>query len=621
MNPDEGRDPMHRNPFQMRANKANAQKSTGPRTPEGKARSRLNGRKHGMCCEHALTAEEAPDFEAKLRRCAAEEAPHGELEHDSLRRAVLATFRMRHCERQAARRIDARADAMAIERVAKDEKAVEDCLARLPDPEALETLLGLSMGRMALRDRWLDLAHEAALLGCLDRATLDRARDMLGAEGQQAWDALVAEHAAGPGLVPAVHAFAIRQAEAHKAEARALTEGPEAEQYEAMLDEARVDPSPEAQLTHRYEVAAERAFYKGWGEVKKGRRCRERDAERRYRAYLRGDLGAPDLAGLQAMIGPAPAPAQAPGGESAPGAAGADPSPGDATDVLIDAVRLLARRMASGDPAAAASSGAGGPAPPPGPGPGRDDDAGHVEARVPAPASSRDEGPVLRPEPRSSCDGRAEDEAHGPTPAPTGEDLNSKAATPAPASSGQGGPVLRPEPRSFRDGRAEDEAHGPTPAPASRGGPTPGAAADALYDYFMGLAQEALAFEAELKGLVEEAASCGANGPVLRPEPRSCPDDRGDPDASPSPGRDDDEEELRGLSGEELYLRKEARAFRAWEGLLRDIARRERAVTGGELIGPPFAQRHGRAVIERYFPLLCARPGFYEDLVARLDTL
>jgi hypothetical protein len=590
MNPDEGRDPMHRNPFQMRANKANAQKSTGPRTPEGKARSRLNGRKHGMCCEHALTDEEAPDFEAKLRRCAAEEAPHGELEHDSLRRAVLATFRMRHCERQAARRIDARADAMAIERVAKDEKAVEDCLARLPDPEALETLLGLSMGRVALRDRWLDLAHEAALLGCLDPAALDRARAMLEARAQAAWDALVAEHhAASPELVLAVHDLCIREARAHEAEARALAEGLEADDYEAMLDEARVDPSREAQLTHRYEVAAERAFYKGWGEGKRGRLRRERDAERRYRAYLRGDLGAPDLAGLQAMIGPAPAP----GGESAPGAAGPDPAPGDATDVMIDAMRLLARRMASGDPAAAAPSGDGGPAPPPAPGPGRDDDAGHDEARVPAPASSRDEGPVLRPEPRSSWDGRVEDEVHGPTPAPTGEDLNSKAATSAPASSGQGGPVLPSGPRSDRDGRAEDEAQRPTPAPASRGGPTPGEAADALYDYFRGLAQEARAFEAELKGLVEEAAPCGENGPVLRPGPRSRPDDRDDPDAPPLPDEGDDEEGWRGLSGDELYLRKEARAFRAWEGLLRDIARRERAVRRRSGISSPFHHPHG----------------------------
>jgi hypothetical protein len=72
---------MYGNSFQMRANKANAQKSTGPKTPEGKARSRMNGRKHGMRGERAVTEEEAPEFLAKLGRWVIEQGPEGDAEH------------------------------------------------------------------------------------------------------------------------------------------------------------------------------------------------------------------------------------------------------------------------------------------------------------------------------------------------------------------------------------------------------------------------------------------------------------------------------------------------------------------------------------------------------------
>jgi hypothetical protein len=40
--------------FRLAASKANAQKSTGPRTPEAKARSRINGLKHGSCCAEVV---------------------------------------------------------------------------------------------------------------------------------------------------------------------------------------------------------------------------------------------------------------------------------------------------------------------------------------------------------------------------------------------------------------------------------------------------------------------------------------------------------------------------------------------------------------------------------------
>jgi hypothetical protein len=51
---------------QIEANRRNAAKSTGPRTPEGKARVRRNATRHGLCRGIALFAEEGPDFEKEF---------------------------------------------------------------------------------------------------------------------------------------------------------------------------------------------------------------------------------------------------------------------------------------------------------------------------------------------------------------------------------------------------------------------------------------------------------------------------------------------------------------------------------------------------------------------------
>src|ERR1700761_4852040 len=46
---------------QIEANKRNAQKSTGPRTPEGKAKSSLNRLSHGFASNARLMPGEDPD--------------------------------------------------------------------------------------------------------------------------------------------------------------------------------------------------------------------------------------------------------------------------------------------------------------------------------------------------------------------------------------------------------------------------------------------------------------------------------------------------------------------------------------------------------------------------------
>jgi hypothetical protein len=85
---------------QVRANRANARKSTGPRTAEGKERASQNAVKHGLLAREAVIAGEDPEeFESYREGMLADLAPVGPVEAMLAERVVGLSWRLRRAER------------------------------------------------------------------------------------------------------------------------------------------------------------------------------------------------------------------------------------------------------------------------------------------------------------------------------------------------------------------------------------------------------------------------------------------------------------------------------------------------------------------------------------------
>ena len=82
------------------ANHRNARKSTGPKTPEGKAAVRLNALKHGLLSQEILLPEEDEEVLQELgESLRAELQPVGELENLLVDRIVIAYWKLRRLDR------------------------------------------------------------------------------------------------------------------------------------------------------------------------------------------------------------------------------------------------------------------------------------------------------------------------------------------------------------------------------------------------------------------------------------------------------------------------------------------------------------------------------------------
>ena len=85
---------------QIKANRNNAKKSTGPRTDEGKARVAKNALKHGLLArDTVLTGEDPADFDRQLAALEADIQPGNSLEFELVRQIADAQWRMRRLTR------------------------------------------------------------------------------------------------------------------------------------------------------------------------------------------------------------------------------------------------------------------------------------------------------------------------------------------------------------------------------------------------------------------------------------------------------------------------------------------------------------------------------------------
>jgi hypothetical protein len=121
-------------PIQVEANRRNARKSTGPRTPEGKARSRLNALTHGLTARTPiLPGEDEPEYARRLAAWRNDLAPCNPYEEDLVRQAVSLSWRLDRIDRVlAALRADRILNGPIAEAEARRRReAVEDLGRRL----------------------------------------------------------------------------------------------------------------------------------------------------------------------------------------------------------------------------------------------------------------------------------------------------------------------------------------------------------------------------------------------------------------------------------------------------------------------------------------------------------
>jgi len=183
------------------ANRLNAQKSTGPTTPQGKTVVSQNALKHGLSARHdVITTESQADFDLHRDALLAELAPIGPMESILADRIVSLSWRLKRADLIQNQTID----ALHEESTAK----LFPALTRLLTPENQDP--DLILGRIALKDfsneRVIDrlLMYERRIEHSLYKTTLElqRLRLLRTLEHPNATEVEPEDRRLSPGPVP-----------------------------------------------------------------------------------------------------------------------------------------------------------------------------------------------------------------------------------------------------------------------------------------------------------------------------------------------------------------------------------------------------------------------------------
>jgi len=293
---------------QIEANRRNAQRSTGPKTEEGKKQSRRNALKHGLAAEVLVPDEDRKAFRKEKRRMREEIEPRSRIEEVLVRRAARSSMRLSKCEQIEDRTLEQTVLDALNDWEERRRHAIRSKAQALQDEpaELVEALEGSAFGCDWMIRHWKRL--ERALLGgkrAWSRDQLDQALRLLGRipafEGDEGdpetrrlarLAAVIAPDAFTPPTPTEADPPITDNADAARAELlelvraererldplRALAwdevEGPE---QQAVIERARIDTTAQGQANLRYERSAELGFHRSLERLMKIRAHQNRE--------------------------------------------------------------------------------------------------------------------------------------------------------------------------------------------------------------------------------------------------------------------------------------------------------------------------------------------------------